>query len=66
MKLKDKYIDVINFLEEYSIDEDYYLNEEARAQIDAGIITLDEIRKMPAQGLIQYLDFWKLVYEEHI
>lgn len=66
MKLKDKYIDVINFLEEYSIDEEYYLDEEARAQIDAGVITLEEIRKLPAQGLIQYLDFWKLVQEEHI
>lgn len=66
MKLKDKYIDVINFLDNYSIDEDYYLNDEARDLVEVGLITLEELREMNSQGLIQYLDFWKLVEEEHI
>lgn len=66
MKLKDKYIDVINFLEEYSIDEEYYLDEDSRELIDSGVITLAEIRRLPAQGLIQYLDVYKLIEDEHI
>lgn len=52
---------VLRFLSEYYIDTEYYLNWDARAQIQQGIITIQEIDKLPPNEMIEYLDVDLLV-----
>lgn len=57
---------ILIFLEETSIDTEYYLNDEARKLYESNKLNLRSIEKLPPELYAKYLDLPKLINEEEI
>lgn len=54
------------FLEENSIDTEYYLNEDARELYNKGELDLRGIEKLSVAEYASYLDLAKILKEEEV
>lgn len=57
---------ILIFLEETSIDTEYYLNDEARELYEKNILNLRKIEQLPVSEYAKFLDLPKLIKEEEI